>query len=65
MSLKVFRVSSVRKSAEVFPELVPPDVHDRAGPKLVSAVIDQIDLGPALAFVLGTAAALLFLAMAG
>ncbi len=55
---------SVRKNAEVFPELVPPDSHDRAGPKLLSAVMDDIDLGPVLAFVLGAAALLVLLAIA-
>lgn len=58
-------MSSVRKSDEVFPELVPPDAHDRAGPRPVSAAIDDIDLGPALAFVVGAAVLLLFLALAG
>lgn len=61
-------MSSVRKSARVFPDLVPPDTERRAGPKLPAAVLAEIDLLPALglalAFVVGAAATVLFLTIA-
>ncbi len=58
-------MSSVRKSARVFPDLVPPDVENRAGPKTLVAFMDDLDLLPALVFVLCAAASVLFLSIAG
>jgi hypothetical protein len=55
----------VRKSARVFPDLVPSDVERRAGPKTRVAVMDDLDLLPALAFVICAAASVLFLSIAG
>lgn len=53
------------KSARVFPDLVPSDVEGRAGPKTRVAVLDDLDLLPALAFVICAAASVLFLSIAG
>jgi hypothetical protein len=53
----------VRKSARIFPDLVPPDVESRAGPKTRVAVLDDLDL--LLAFVICAAASVLFLSIAG
>ena len=50
------------KSAKAFPELVPPSGGAAAEPKSLSALIDEIDFLPALAFVAG--AAVVFLALA-
>ena len=58
-------MSSVRMSARVFPDLVPPDVERRAGPKTRVAVMDDLDLLPALAFVVCAAASVLLLSIAG
>jgi len=57
-------VSSVRKSARAFPDLVPPDVDRRAGPKRLASVLDGVNLLPALLFVVGAAASVLFLSIA-
>lgn len=61
-------MSSVRKSARVFPDLVPPGTERRAGPKLSAAVRSGVDplsaLAPALAFVIGAAALIVLLTIA-
>lgn len=54
-----------RASADVFPELVPPDGDCRAGPGFFARMIDDIDLFPAVAFLLGAAGSVVLVFIVG
>ncbi len=65
VDLRVSRVSEILKSSNVFPELAPPCDIDGAEPKSLADIIQDIDLFPALFFVVGLAFGLAGLAITG